>query len=228
MIMVDLQFVLTYLPVVVVVVMFTGLVIAGIAYYFSKRERIKRTLRAIPGKKIGEFVNGEYAKISGQVYANGETILAPFSGRKCVYYYAIVEENAGKNDWRKVVDEEMMADVIITDGKHYAVVETDEPLTYLIPDREYSSQIFSDATPELEAFLKRHGQSPEGIFGMNRTLRYQEGILEPGEFCTVSGYGEWKTNSDESVKVPANRVLVLKAGIEATVYISDDPETIIN
>lgn len=213
-------------PVLALVLIVVGLAIISLAFYYSKRAKIKRALDAIPGKKIGQFVNGEYAKITGRISAVGETIQAPFSGRNCVYYYAVVEESSGKNSWQKIVDEEMMADVVISDGQHYAIIETDEPLTYLVPDREYTSQIFNDATPQLEQFLKRHAQSSIGFFGLNRTLRYREGVLEPNEYCTVAGYGEWRGNNGNYKNIPAARVLVLKAGKEATVYLSDDPETI--
>ena len=179
-------------------------------------------MKSASGKRIQEIETGEFARISGTVYACGEILRAPLSGRKCVYYHVRVTEG-GRRNRRTIIEEEMMADVVLKYGRDYAVIDCDEPQTYLVTDREYRSHTFKDATPELEAFLARHEQESSGFFG-KRNLQYEEAILEPGELFTVAGYATWLPVKSTKLKIPSNRVLFIRAGKEVDLFITDEPD----
>jgi len=58
-------------------------------FFFSKKAVVKRKLKKTPHIKIEHFKNGQTAKIIGRVECIDELLIAPLSGRKCVYYYII-------------------------------------------------------------------------------------------------------------------------------------------
>ncbi len=213
-------------PALFILVLILALIVGGVSYYFSKGARIKRAIARIPKKNIRDVTNGDYVRLTGRISAIGEIIQAPLSGRECVYYSVIVEEKYGRQRWRKIAEEEVMADVILQDGDHYAVVISDHPKAYLIADQEYTSGFLDEPDDIQKAFLEEHGIDLKTILGFNRNLRYQEGILEPGEQVIVTGVCNWKPTSFQELKIPAEDILIVKTRKEQEVYITDDPQAI--
>jgi len=209
-----------------------GLVIVAIviaSLYFNKKAVIKRKLKKAVGQKISSFVSGDIAKVVGKVEYVGEPLIAPLSGRRCAYYYVLVEEqvSSGKSShWSKIIEEEVGGTFVIRDGRHCAYINSKNVKSVLVEDRQFSSGFRNDATPELEKYLNAHGQKSEGAFGWNKTIRYKEGVLEEGELIAVMGRGEWK--NAEFVQLPDSydRVLAISSTEEEPVYLSDDPVTV--
>lgn len=205
-------------------------VIIFLALYFNKKAVIKRKLKKAIGKKISDFISGDIAKVVGKVEFAGDPLIAPLSGRRCAYYYVLVEQqvSSGKSThWETVIEEEVAGKFVIRDGRHIAHVNCMNVKSVLVEDKQYSSRIGQDATPELEKYLNDHNKKSEGVFGWNKTMRYKEGVLEEGELIAALGRGEWK--SAEQVQLPDtyDRVLELSSTEAEPVYLSDDPETII-
>lgn len=190
---------------------------------FSKKAVIIRKLRKTPNKKIKDFQNGDFAKIVGEVELTEELLIAPLSGRPCTYYYIIVEEkvSTGKSSrWSTLIEEEITNNFIIREDDNIALIDTEFVKSYLVPDRDYSSGFLNDATSNLEEYLNDHGYESTGFFGMNKTIRYKEGIIEPGEEVAVAGVGEW---TEESYEFPNKKILKITAQREHLVFLSDDP-----
>jgi hypothetical protein len=198
------------------------------SWYFGKAETVKRKIRSVQEKPIHEFTDGELGKIVGQVHIpKGPLLRAPLSGRKCSYYYVKVEEyrRSGKSSsWCDLIEEEVGDDVILKNGKHFAIVKTKIIQAHVVQDEEWSSGFMDDATPELERFLKKHSEKSEGLFGFNRTLRYLEGVLEENELVAVVGKVEWKHSSQLNHKLPAEKILLVSPHEKEPVYLTDDPE----
>ena len=204
-------------------------VIWMVSSYFSRKAVVKRNLRLADGKRIGSFINGEHGKITGKVSAVGKTLKAPLSKRDCVYYHVIVQEyrSGGKSGhWYTIIDDVGAGDIVMTDGRHYAVVEVTRAKAYIVTDQNYSSGMFNDATPELEEFLAKHGYDSTTFLGFNRKLRYLEGVLEHDEKFAVCGIGYWRASVPLQIEVPLQRVLVIQADERESVYFSDDPEVV--
>lgn len=196
--------------------------------YFSKKAVVKRKLKKAAGKKISDFVSGDIARVVGKVEFAGEPLIAPLSGRRCARYYILVEEkvSSGKSShWNTLIEEEVVGRFVIRDGRHVACIDSKNVKSYLVEDRQYSSGYGEDATAVLEKYLNEHGKKSEGIFGMNKTIRYKEGVLEEGEMIAVVGRGEWK-NADQVQFPNYDRVLVISSTDEEPVYLSDDPDTV--
>lgn len=203
--------------------------IVFLVYYFSKNSVIKRNLKKIPAKKISQFLNGDIGKIVGKIEFIGEPLIAPLSKRPCAYYHIYVEQHqgGGKNSrWIKLVEEEVAGKFLIRDGSHFAVIDCNQIKTYLVQDKTFQSGFMNDASSPLNEFLSQRGHTSVNFLGLNKSIRYNEGILESGELVAVAGKAEWKEARDLELPESYGRVLEIKQTAEQQVYLSDDPKTV--
>lgn len=208
-------------------------------WYNSKQQVIKRTLQETPVTEMKDVQEGTYVRIRGEIRAVREVIKAPLTGRRCVYYSVTVRKRVaeigggvslltstgGLNvHWATIVEDEVMADVVITDGKHYAILECDQPRAYLVADGNFRTGFLNEVPEVLENYLKKYGESSRNILGANMTTEYSEGILEEGEFCTVKGHGYWVDAKKLKLKLPVDKVLVIREKPDQPLYLSDHPD----
>ncbi len=188
-------------------------------YYFSTDAKIRRKLKRAPVVPIKDLRPDSEARIVGRVQS-GPSLRGPLSDRACVYYRATVEEHrsSGKNShWVKIVDEIQYCDFSVEDATGQVLIRMVNPKVALIKDSHSRSGMFDDASQVEEAFLQRHSSGSVGLLGMNRSLRYIEGALEIGETVTVFG----------KVVDLSGGVMILEELPEGTLYLSDDPNTLI-
>lgn len=189
-----------------------------LAYWFGGDQVTRRALQRVPRKRIGDLRDGEEARVIGVVGVEAP-IRAPISGRRCAYYRVVVEEqyeSSGRRSWRDVLDEQDGVDFLVKDETGEALVKTTRVEAVLEKDRSKSSGFLRDATPELEAFLKKHGRSSEGLV-FNRTLRYREGVVEAGERVAVAGLVRRKTPEARPVlAAPPNGSLLISDETDLT------------
>lgn len=207
------------------------LLIAGYgvyAYYNSRKTAVKRALKKLPERRMGQFANGEAARTSGKVECLGECFYAPLTGRKCAYYQVVVQQHqsSGKHGrWVDIINEERVGDIILRDGSDYLRVDKSRLKLFSAQDADFSSGTWNDATPELEAFLAARGMKSTGLLGFNKSLRYKEAVLEEGEWVTAGGKGTWSSVPVEGVNLPTGRYLLLTALENDFVYLTDLPTT---
>lgn len=190
-----------------------------INYVFNKKVIVKREIRKHSTKRIADFKEGEKGRITGRIVYVNAPLEAPLSGRACCHYYVRIEEK-GKDSYSVSIEEEITGTVVIQDGEHFALIKSGVLDSYIVQDRKYSSGTFTDTTPRLEAFLNDHGHNSVNYFGFNKSIRYNEGILEEGERVTVAGLGEWKRATDVGLPESYGRVLVMHSGNDS-LYLSD-------
>lgn len=202
-------------------------------FYFSKKAIIKRQLKKMPVRPLGSVAEGETARITGKAVLVGEPLIAPLSGRECCHYHVLIEQkvSTGKSSyWKTIVEEEKGTDYLVEDDGSHACLDAKEPMTYLVQDRSYKSGLFNDATEKLSDYMRLHGIDTEDMLGLNKTLRYYEGIIEPGESVTALGKGRWKHAS--SIGFPEHYGIILNMSADEEkkyLFISDDKKiTLIN
>jgi len=174
-----------------------ALVIIVLSQAWSERARLARELREAPRVDIKALPEGTRARVVGTVAA-GETLTAPLTGRPCVAYVAIVEErvSSGKSSrWVERIREVRHLPFTIDDGTGRAIVDPGQSKLLLEMDATSRSGVFDDATPAEAAFLGRHGVSGTGWF-LNRSMRYTEGVITPGERVAVLGRGVREPDPD--------------------------------
>jgi hypothetical protein len=200
---------------VVVIVVLLGL-------FFRRDARIRRAIKKLPVVKVKDFADGTIGRVVGQVRVIDETT-APMSGRPCAQYHLIVKQQrrSGRSShWVTLVDEQRMVDFVVEDASGRAVVDTTGAQVAVVKDASARSGTFNSATPELEALLARHGHSSTGFLGFNKTIRYQEGVIEEGEMVAVCGLGRIERRAGS----PRGQ-LVIGPTAEGPVRISDHPST---
>nr|WP_321412023.1 hypothetical protein [uncultured Carboxylicivirga sp.] len=215
-------------PVFIIIIAVVGLIIFLIAY-FNNNARVKRKLKKAPVKRVSSFYAGDVAKVVGKVELVDEPLIAPLSGRPCACYHIIVEQqtSSGKNsNWHTIINETKHCKYLIRDGNAHAMVDDRELRSYIVKDKSYRSGFLNDATDVLERYLNQHGLESENMLGMNKTIRYKEGVLEKGEEVAVYGKGNWKQAEQLGLPDYYGRVLVLSSPDDDTVYLSDDPSTL--
>jgi hypothetical protein len=194
-------------------------------YLHSQKYLVKKKLKETTQENLSLFQSGEVAKATGTIKYIGEPLIAPLSGRKCVYYHIIVEErrSSGKSSyWDTIIEENIAGNVVIKDGNTYAVIETNQVKSYVVDDKQYRSGTFEDATELMRKYLEKHNRTSVNFLGFNNSIRYQEGILEEGELIAVVGKGTWKRKSEIKLDIPAERILVIGSDGEEFVYFTDD------
>ncbi len=167
--------------------------------YFSPEAKIRRTLKEARPVPISEAQAGQVVRIIGAVKPIGEPLRAPLSGKPCVFFEVTVEEHRSDGSktgsWTEIIRETDVADFLVEDGTGRALVKTNAMKVLPVKDTELQSGFLKDAKPELEAFLQRHGQKSQGVL-FNKSLRYKEGVFEPGERVSVLGLGKWEQDPD--------------------------------
>lgn len=213
----------------VIVVIAAALVVMFLMWWFSEDQRARRRMRSLPVRPVGEAIDGEVVRIVGPASVEAP-LTSPLSGRPCACWRVLVEEKvrSGKSShWRTVIDEHDSVDFEILDGSAKAVIDTAHVRPILDRDMHLSSGFMNDATPELEAFLAERGLSSQG-WVFNKTMRYREGVLEPGEHVCVVGLARWEADPDRQPEAQGYRSatqprrLVVSASPEEPLLISDE------
>ena len=198
--------------------------------FLSTAARARRALRSAQSMAIRDAPDGAPVKVQGVVGYVGTATEAPLSGRPCALWEVHVEERGGRSKgWNTVIQDHECTPFLIDDGTGTALVNAVIPRLALVQDARFQSLTFVDATERLEAFLASRGLQSTGIFGLNRTLRYREGVIEAGERVAVLGVGRWEAASDGVVRAgyrEAPRRLVLEDPEGGHLVISDDPSTL--
>lgn len=202
-----------------------------IAYFFNDETRTKRKLKKSPNKMISSFQENEIGKIIGTSSIIHTPLIAPLSDRSCLAYHIIVEQKRNSkngNSWRTIIDEKIFSDFVINTNQNFAIVKAQNVKSLLVKDKNYTSGFLNDATPKLKEFLREYGHDSENFFGLNKSLRYREGILEEGELISVLGTGNWKENTYTTDISSRNEVLEISSSADQALYLSDHPETVIS
>lgn len=201
------------------------------SWYFAEEQKIRRALKNAPVSAIQDAQAGQAVKLVGRVRAQGPLLASPFSHRACTLYDATVEEyrsNGRSGSWYTLIREVEAVDFLIEDSTGRALVRTGAIKVAPSKDAELNSGVFNDATPELEAFLARHGQKSTG-WVFNKRLRYREGVFEPGETVAVLGTVRWEHDPDPREVGKGYRDMPKRAVVEPLpegyVLASDLPDT---
>ncbi|WP_346859294.1 hypothetical protein [uncultured Draconibacterium sp.] len=209
-----------------IVVVIVSIII--VKWFFSKKAIIKRKLKKTEKKRIVEFKAGDVAKIVGKVEFVDAALIAPLSKRECAYYYIHVEQkvSSGKSSyWKTLVKEELSCRFVIREEDSCAYINDNNLKSYIVQDRNYSVGFMNDATENLEQYLHSRGHESEGFLGMNKTLRFNEGVLEKDEEIAVFGHGVWKDATQLKLPAEYGRILEITSPPNDAVYLSDDTDT---
>jgi len=95
---------------------------------------------------------------------------------------------------------------------------------FLVKDKKQNSGTFNDASPKFESLLSKYNIRSTYRLGLNKTLRYEEGIIEIGEHITVAGIAKWKSLSNPLPEYPYSKIAELESSDKQKLLITDLPE----
>lgn len=194
----------------------------GVTLALTSDARTRRALRRAPIVPIGSVRAGQLVRVRGRLVALDELLLAPLSQRRCAYYLATADERRSSGStatWREVAREEHYVDFALDDGTGRVRIRMSVPRVAVVRDLNTRSGTFDDANAVEDGFLRRHGLKSVNAFGLNISLRYREGALEPGEQVTVLGLAR-------HADIDGERVLVLDTPDDGPLLVSDDPRAV--
>jgi hypothetical protein len=213
----------------IVVVVGVVLVVAFILMtVFSAENRRKRQLEGTPRTPIAHAAGG-LTKVQGKLVHCWPPMQAPISGRPCAAYQVKVFTNErGTNGAMQevmVVHEIKGQPFLLYDDTGRALISYDEQTAIILnQDVKATSGTLKDPTPLMMALLQRTNVDPTRIFGLNRAMRYEEGVLEQGELVTAHGIATREQDPDPAAAHAAGcqnptvwTVLRAAPGIDLTV-----------
>ena len=131
------------------------------------------------------------AEVAGRAIAKAQALSSPWSNRKCVYYRFHVEQyrrrQNGRGRWRTYIDDTSSSSFLVADETGEIEILVSEGEMDLQMDRNSESGFINDASSQLRNLLKsKYGKDTQGLI-FNKTLRYTETFLEPGDKIYVFG-----------------------------------------
>ena len=221
---------LIIIPLIILVV---GTIIF-LSYYLSNKQVILRKLAKTPIKSSSGMQTNAFVKVHGKALHVKEPLIAPLSGRKCIFYILRIEKqvsNGKSTHWKTIHNEESFQEFFVESRGDYVIVRPAKRpkknyKSYLIKDKKMSSGAFKSTTPKFESILLKYGIDPKGLFGFKKTLRASEGIIEVGETITVGGIAKWKNLSEPIEGYPYSRIAELVSDNNQQLYITDDPKAL--
>lgn len=205
-----------------------AVVVLVASWVMSAKQRLLRALRAAERATVATARDGTLARFDGRVVP-GPTVLAPLSGRPCVFFQASVEEwvSNGKNgSWRLRAREVHGVPFAMDDGTGTVLIDPTRAVVDVDLDRTSKSGTFDDPDGVERAFLTRHGLAAAG-WVFNKSYRYTEGVIEIGEPVAVMGYVTREPDPDGASRMtgyrdgPPTRVR-LGGGADHPIRLSDD------
>jgi len=160
----------------------------GVIVTLSNLKNWKRRQRIIstPTSPIAQAPGNGVVEIKGRIHPSEQGLVqTPFSGRHAVWCRVTVQElrSSGRNRyWHTILSE--------VDGRPFMIEDGSGQLARVMPqganvvlDKQNvaSSGTFNDAAPHLEAFLQSRGLKSTSWLGLNKSMRYEEEVLAPGE-----------------------------------------------
>lgn len=196
------------------------------AWYTSDPQRIKRMLRDARTFRIADLEDGQTGRIIGHAQVHRDHLVAPLSGRRCLYYVATIEQSKyGTDVWTPLATEERSTLFAVTDGSGRAIVDASHAQAALEFDHEHIARTAEELDDAHRALFSRVRVDPR-----NRTpLRCAEAIVTEGDLISVLGSGTREPDPD-SPPESAYRGnhptrLRLTSSRRYPLVISDDPAT---
>ena len=175
---------------------------------FGRDARLRRKLRAAKQRAIRDLAESTRVprRIAGMVVAIDEPLIAPLSGRPCVFYETHVRQTIGLplTDWDfdfEVAREKRSVTFLVDDGTGTALVAPKHADMLLGTDVERPLSKRGDDAAAEDAFLARFGQRRRGLL-FEKTLYFTESIIEVGERIAVSGTAEYDRSSSTAPDDP--------------------------
>ena len=219
------------MPDLFAIALFIIILIIGIFFliFGLKSFKEKRMIENIPTSNIRSIAMG-LVEIFGRVVPLKDNISkSPFSDKDCVYYKYRVEElrSSGKNTHWVTIDKGEKHNLFNLEDETGSVLIDPMGAKIDIPiDNKYNSSLGKDPPETAKRFLATRNIRWEGrIFGINKTMRYSEYFIAPGDKLYIMGTaGDNPYVKEASAERGVEDIMIKKGKFEKFYYISDNQE----
>jgi hypothetical protein len=175
----------------------------GVLDRYIEMKRFRARIRAMPVTRMGDLAEGVRGKIVGRAMELEQTLVAPLSGRTCVYWRIEIEDRGEAGVLRGTLAsfDESVAFLLVQpntgddNSLHRAVIDARN--ANVRGDRYHTtkSKAAFDATPAQRALLERENLIHRDWF-QTTGLEYRESIISIGAQVTVVGEGVREPDPD--------------------------------
>lgn len=206
------------------------LIVVFLNLFFSSKKVIIRAFKKDRKKAINSIKENNYAKVIGIAKYINTPLIAPLSGRPCVYYHVIVSVKVGKN-WRRVINDINAQDFFIETNTEKAIVkalalEKNTTKYYLVKKIKDNSNFRNNIPPVLQNYLKQHSNKNTNFLGITKTIRYTERVIEIDEKIGVKGIAKWKTITAPIKGYSYSKILTLEGTKKEKLLITNEPKAL--
>ncbi len=177
-----------------------GLTAIGIIPVLMHRtRRFRRELKRYRLWRLSEIPDGRYGRIVGRAHPIGEALIAPMTGRRCVYYDIKVEAKGIAPTPTKmtvIAAESRAAPFLLVDATGRAIIDPAgaDMLVSFNARSDFGNQIYEVTPAHIELFA-RHGRTVTGgVYGTE--LRFREAVILVEDMITVLGVATREPDPD--------------------------------
>ena len=194
-------------------------------FFFSTLAKTKRKFKNIASTQIFKFKNGDIGKVIGKVENIKEPLIAPLSGKKCVYYEVIVSDSSGEDNILLLKEKKYHHFYIVnSSGKAFVKIDKDT-ICEITSDIDANTGFWKKPKKEMKVLLEKHKIKQKNFLDFNKSLNFIEKRYDVGEQIGVLGKGYWVI-SPEKLNQSNKKVLTFKSLQDAPLFISDNPKTL--
>lgn len=205
-----------------------GMGFGGFLFFNGLRQwNVKRRIENLPTSSIRSLAMG-LCEVQGTVHkALKDTIPSPFSGKPCVYYRYTVEEyrQRGKHsEWVTIKSGEHRDPFFVKDKTGSVLVHPRGATIDIPADNTVQTGSFRSINPLVKKFAAKNKFDLQSFFGFNRSLRFTEYYLAPGDKIFVLGTAGDNPHTEESTAQHGVEDVMIQEKRGNPYYISDKDE----
>ncbi len=219
-------YILISIPILIVI----GILLYYCYYYINPKQIIIRTLSNLEEKSATSFKTNELLKVVGKAMNIASPLEAPFSKRKCVFYTIQIDQKKGvrgNSYWKTIYKEEKIQEFYVKNKEEYILIKTIQNprnyLSYVVTAIETYADAFKDPTPEFLKLLNDYHIETKDFLGINKHLRYKEGIIAIDEKIIVAGMPKWKPLIQPIAEYPFSKIVTLESNSNQKLIFTDLP-----
>jgi hypothetical protein len=151
-----------------------------------KNVRRRRRIMATPTSPIAQAPGNGPVEVKGRIVPTEQgVVVAPFSGQQAVWVRITVQEyrqHGRSGSYVTILNETDFRPFAVDDGSGQLARVMPQGAHMILEARQVaSSGTFNDASPHVAAFVASRGISTTSWLGFNKSMRYTEEVLVPGD-----------------------------------------------
>lgn len=205
---------------------FVGFVIGVGSFIGSfKRMREKRLIENTPTSKVRSIAMG-LVELKGKAVASPSYKLkSPFSGKPCVYYRYTIEEfkkRRKNSEWVTIRNFSPKTFFFLQDETGSVLVNPENARIDIPYDFEFNSSMGQDPPKKVIDFLKSEKVRYEGLFGINRRMRFREYLIEEKNDLFIFGTAGDNPFVEDATGTKNEQDIMIHKGSRGSLFVISD------